>query len=68
LDEVKVSKLMQILGNSEMTAGGYDLMDPIALRIIQRSRIPTIIIDGRNLANVTKALHGERTGTRILLD
>jgi uridylate kinase len=68
LDEVKVSKLMQILGDSEMTAGGYDLMDPIALRIIQRSRIPTSIIDGRNLANVTKALHGERTGTRIVLD
>jgi len=68
LDEVHVSRLMQMLADSEMTAGGYDLMDPIALRIIQRSRIPTIIIDGQNLANVTNALHGEKTGTRILLD
>ena len=68
LDEVPVSKLMQILSESRMTAGGYDLMDPIALRIIQRSRIPTIIIDGQNLANVTRALHGERTGTRIVID
>jgi uridylate kinase len=59
---------MQILSDNEMTAGGYDLMDPIALRIIQRSRIPTIIIDGRNLANVTKAIHGEKTGTRIVID
>lgn len=68
LDEVNVNTLMQILSDNEMTAGGYDLMDPIALRIIQRSRIPTIIIDGRNLANVTKAIHGEKTGTRIVID
>jgi uridylate kinase len=68
LDEVDVNKLTQILTDSKMTAGGYDLMDPIALRIIQRSRIPTIIIDGRNLTNITRALHGERTGTRIVLD
>jgi uridylate kinase len=68
LDEVHVNKLMQMLADSEMIAGGYDLMDPIALRIVQRSRIPTIIVDGRDPANVTKALRGERTGTRILLD
>jgi len=68
LDEVHVNKLKEILAHSEMNAGGYDLMDLIALRIIQRSHIPTIIIDGRNLANVTKAIHGERTGTRIVTD
>ena len=68
LDEVGVNKLTEILARSEMNAGGYDLMDPIALRIIQRSHIPTVIIDGRNLANVMKALHGERTGTRVLSD
>ena len=68
LDEVNVNKLTEILAHNEMNAGDYDLMDPIALRIIQRSHIPTVILDGRNLANVTKALHGERTGTRILSD
>lgn len=68
LDEVNVNKLTEILAHNEMTAGDYDLMDPIALRIIQRSHIPTVILDGRNLANVTKTLRGERTGTRILSD
>jgi uridylate kinase len=68
LDEVNVNKLTEILANNEMNAGDYDLMDPIALRIIQRSHIPTVILDGRNLANVTKTLRGERTGTRILSD
>ena len=68
LDEVNVNKLTEILAHNEMNAGDYDLMDPIALRIIQRSHIPTVILDGRNLANVTKTLRGERTGTRILSD
>ncbi|HXY82917.1 MAG TPA: UMP kinase [Candidatus Saccharimonadales bacterium] len=68
LDEVHVNKLSEILAHSEMTAGGYDLMDHTALRIIQRSHIPTVIIDGRNLANITKAIHGQRIGTRILTD
>ena len=68
LDEVKVKKLTEILAQHEITAGGYELMDPIALRIIQRSHISTTIIDGRNLANVTRALRGEKTGTRILSD
>ena len=68
LDEVSVKKLTEILAQNEMNAGSYDLMDPIALRIIQRSRIPTVIIDGRNLSNVTKVLRGERTGTRVLSD
>ena len=68
LDEVNVSKLTEILAHNEMNAGEYDLMDPIALRIIQRSHIPTVILDGRNLANVTKTIRGERTGTRILSD
>ena len=68
LEEVNVNKLSEILARSEMSAGSYDLMDPIALRIIQRSRIPTIILNGRNITNVTKAIRREKTGTRILFD
>jgi uridylate kinase len=66
LEEVPVSKLMQILSNSEMTAGAYDLMDFLALRIIARSRIPTVILDGRTPANVTRALRNEHVGTRVV--
>ena len=68
LDEVTAKRLMEILAHNEMTAGSYDLMDPIALRIIQRSHIPTVIIDGQNLVNITKALRGEQTGTRVISD
>jgi len=68
LEEVHVSRLSEILASNEMNAGGYDLMDLTALRIIQRSRIPTVILDGRNTANLTKAIRSEKTGTRILFD
>lgn len=68
LDEITTVELTEILSGGELTAGTYDLMDPIALRIIQRSRIPTIIIDGRTPTNVLKALRKEKTGTRILFE
>jgi uridylate kinase len=66
LDEVQLPLLMEILAKGEITAGAYDLMDPLALRIIQRSKIPTVILDGRNPENVLKALRNEKTGTRVL--
>ncbi len=66
LDEVNVKHLEEILSKHEMTAGSYDLMDPIALRIIARSKIPTIILDGRIITNITKAIKDEKTGTRIM--
>jgi uridylate kinase len=66
LDEVSVSKLTEILSRTDMTAGAYDLMDPLALRIIARSKIPTIILDGRETANLTRALKNEPVGTRVV--
>ena len=66
LDEVTVDQLSKILSNTDITAGAYDLMDPLALRIIQRSQIPTTILDGRTPTNVLKALQNERAGTRVV--
>ena len=66
LDEVTVDQLSKILSKTEITAGAYDLMDPLALRIIQRSQIPTTILDGRTPTNVLKALQNEHAGTRVV--
>ncbi len=68
LDEVTAGRLMEILFKGDMTAGAYDLMDPLALRIIQRSRIPTLIVDGRTPQNVIRALRNEKIGTRVIHD
>jgi len=68
LEEVNVNRLAEILSENEMNAGGYDLMDQTALRIIRRSKIPTVILNGRTLTNVTKAIRKEKTGTRVIFE
>jgi uridylate kinase len=68
LDKVSITQLTRILSKTGMTAGAYDLMDPLALRIIQRSRLPTIILDGRTPSNVVRALGNEKIGTKIVHD
>lgn len=66
LEEVTISHLAEILSKMDVKAGGYDLMDPLALRIIDRSKIPTVILDGRAPENVTRTLRNERIGTRMI--
>ena len=66
LDEVTPEDLMRILSSEGIRAGEYALMDPIAICIIQRSRISATVIDGRDPSNLDKALRGKRIGTRIV--
>lgn len=65
LDKVTVSKLTTILSKMEIMAGAYELMDPLALRIIARSKLRTVVVDGRNPDNVAKALRNEKVGTLV---
>jgi len=66
LSTVTVEKLSEILSNSGMSAGTYELMDMVALKIIERSNIPTrlVICSPDVIVNV---LEGSQDGTQILL-
>jgi len=66
LDEVSVEELMRILSTEGFRAGEYALMDPLSLRVIERSGIPVTITDGRDPSNIAKALLGKRIGTRVV--
>ncbi|MFX1485685.1 MAG: UMP kinase [Promethearchaeota archaeon] len=68
LKEVTAEQLSNILKSETEEAGKYALFDTLAIKIVQRSRIPTMIIDGRNPENVIKAVKGEEIGTKILFD
>ena len=46
-------------------AGGYDLMDIVALKVIERSKIKTRIIKA-DIKTIEKALKGQHTGTEII--
>jgi uridylate kinase len=65
LDTISTRELLQLLSAESVAAGGYELIDPIALRVIERSRILAWIIPGDDPANVKRALRGETIGTKI---
>ena len=68
LDVVSVERLKDMLFKGASRAGEYELLDLQALRIIERSRIPTVILDGRDPKNVEKAIEGRQVGTRITFE
>jgi len=67
LSKVSVSELSKILESLGTRAGEYELLDPVALRIIQRSGIVTKIIDGTNPENITAACADLKEGIGTLI-
>ena len=66
LEEVTVEQLEDIILGQNMKAGEYRLMDPLALKIIKRGRIKTVIASGLNPENLRKIILNEKIGTRII--
>ncbi|MGD9380957.1 MAG: UMP kinase [Candidatus Thorarchaeota archaeon] len=66
LDAVTVEELSLILAGSGTRAGEYKLFDPVAIRVVARSKIPTVIFNGNDPLNFRQVMKGARIGTRIL--
>ena len=62
----EIKKLRSMLVHEDSVAGGYDLMDIVALKIIERSKIKTRVI-GSNIKTLEKAIKGLNVGTEIIL-
>ena len=56
LKKVHISKLIQMLSVEKSVAGTYFLLDLLALKVLERSKIPTIVFDGRNPENAVSVL------------
>ncbi|MBO3833142.1 MAG: UMP kinase [Candidatus Brockarchaeota archaeon] len=65
LREVSIRRLRKILGEGESTPGEYRLLDQVSLSILERSRIPVVIVNGSDPENIIRAASGEKVGTRI---
>ena len=63
---IDLMDLRNLLVREDSMAGGYDLMDIVALKVIERSKIKTRIIKA-DIKIIEKALKGMRTGTEIIL-
>jgi uridylate kinase len=67
LNEITVSECMEILKNGSSMAGTYDLMDIVALKVIERSKIPTRVLRS-DVTNIKDAIIGiHHIGTEIVM-
>lgn len=62
---IELKTLRNMLIRKDSVAGGYDLMDILALKIIERSKIKTRILKA-DLKILEKAIKGDSVGTEII--
>jgi len=65
IDEISTDKLLSLTSSKHISAGSYELMDPVSVRIIERSHIPTWIVSGEDLENIVRVMKGEHVGTKV---
>ena len=63
---IELKNLKNMLIHEDSIAGGYDLMDIVALKIIERSKIKTRILKA-DIKTLEKAIKGADVGTEIIL-
>jgi uridylate kinase len=63
-ERITPSELVKLIANSSMEAGANVVMDLLSAKIIERSRIRTVIFRGEP-ENILKVLRGERIGTVV---
>ena len=63
---IEMKNLKSMLVHEDSVAGGYDLMDIVALKIIERSKIQTRILKA-DPKIIEKAIKGGNVGTKIVL-
>ncbi len=66
LSTISVKQLRNLIKQGKMLAGSYELMDIVAINIIERSKINTRIIEC-SPSSLNKAIKGERVGTEIMV-
>jgi uridylate kinase len=63
--EITIKKCLELLNTESTQAGNYDLMDIVALKVIERSKIPTWVIKSEPKIIRNLILKNSKTGTRI---
>jgi len=66
LNRISPTKLLEMSLAGKCWAGEYELFDPLAVKIIQRSKIPTWIVNGSKLKNIEAIIKGKKVGTLVL--
>jgi uridylate kinase len=65
LDKLKFEDLTRLLEADSHRAGINQIIDPEAVKILRRSRLKTVVVNGFDAENVAAAVKGEQVGTVI---
>ena len=68
--KITIKECMEILGSERSMAGTYELIDIVALKVIERSKIPTRVLRS-NVYNIKHAINNNNkyhVGTEIMID
>jgi len=65
LDRLTYREAMELLAGKAVRAGTYELLDPLALRLAERSRIAIRVVNGRDPESIYRAVKGEPIGTLV---
>jgi uridylate kinase len=65
--EITIKKCLDLLNNESTQAGNYELMDIVAMKVIERSKIPTYVIksDPKVIRNLI--MENRQTGTKVIV-
>jgi uridylate kinase len=65
-DHLTPRQLLAIVGNVQLTAGINTVLDTVAARVVERSGIPLVVLDGTDPENLYGAvMKGDYTGTVV---
>jgi uridylate kinase len=65
-DKLTPQQLLDIVGRAGLGAGSNIVLDIVAARVVERSHIPLVVLDGRDPKNLSCAIcTGEFTGTVV---
>ena len=63
--EITIKKCLDLLNNESTQAGNYELMDIVAMKVIERSKIPTFVIKSDPKVIRDLIMKNRQTGTKI---
>jgi uridylate kinase len=66
LDKVTFKDLAKLLEQSSHKAGIHQILDPVAAKTLQRTKIKTIVVNGNNPDNLRAVVEGREVGTVIV--
>jgi uridylate kinase len=66
LDAITYSNLTKLLEQSSHKAGIHQILDPVAVKILQKTSIKTVVVNGYDPKNIQHAIEGKKIGTTIM--